>query len=133
MSDEQKIRFERGKKFDMQLSQAHIDERRLGDIFTGATIAKIELKSESWLWERTGNICLEYRSRGEPSGIATTEADMWVHELKRGDDTLCWIMFPAERLLELARHHYRLGHIRENAGDDGEQCVVLIPLRDILR
>lgn len=133
MSGDEKIKFERGKKFDIQLSQAHIDERRLAEIFTGATIAKIELKSESWQWERTGNICVEYRSRGAPSGIAATEADVWVHELKRGDGTLCWIMFPAERLLELARQAYREGRYREHAGDDGEQCVVLIPLRDILR
>jgi hypothetical protein len=62
------------KKIDIQLSQALIDERRLMDVFREARIEKIELKSESWQWERTGNICIEYRCDGRPSGISTTEA-----------------------------------------------------------
>jgi hypothetical protein len=133
MSWEDKIKFDRGKKMDIQLSQALINERRLAEIFATARIAKIELKTESWQWEQTGNICLEYRSRGEPSGIAATEADCWVHELQRDGKTLVWLMFPHERVLELARAAYRAKQYRENAGDDGAQSVVLIKLRDILR
>ena len=132
MSWEDKIKFNRDKKFDIQLSQALIDERRLAEVFGTAKIAKIELKTESWQWEQTGNICIEYRSRGAPSGIALG-GDIWVHELKRDGRTLCWLMFPHERMLELARAAYREGRYREKAGDDGAQCVVLIRLRDILR
>jgi hypothetical protein len=133
MSWDGKIKFERGKKFDIQLDDALVNERRLADIFANAHIEKIELKSESWQWEQTGNICIEYRSRGQPSGIAATEATCWVHQLKRDGKTLCWLMFTHERLLELARQAYREGRFREKAGDDGAQCVVLLRLRDILR
>lgn len=123
----------RDRKFDLQLSQALIDERRLGAIFADATIEKIELKSETWQWEQTGNICIEYRCDGRPSGISTTEADVWVHELKRDGETLVYLMFPIERLKELAREAIRAGRCRSGVGDGARFDVVILRLKDILR
>lgn len=120
-------------KFDMQLNQSLIDQRRLGDIFEYGDISKIELKSESWQWERTGNICIEYRQGGEKSGIAVTEAGYWVHELKRNGRTLCYLMFPLDRLKELAAEAYRAGRYHEGGGDGGRFCNVLIPLSWVLK
>jgi hypothetical protein len=130
MSD---IVINRDKKFDLQLSQALIDERRLAEIFAGAKIERIELKSESWQWEQTGNICIEFRQRGRPSGIAITEADVWVHELKRDGATLVYLMFPIERLKALCREAFRRGAYRLGGGDGGEFDVILLKLKDILR
>ena len=127
------ITFNRSGKFDLQLSQALIDERRLADIFQYGRIEKIEPKSESWQWERTGNICIEYRQGGAPSGIALTEADYWVHALKRDGETLVYLMFPIERLKELAREAYRQGRYHEGGGDSGRFCNILIPLSEILK
>ena len=59
-----KIGFCRDRKFDIQLSEALIHERRLGAIFENGKIEKIELKTETWQWEKTGNICIEYRQKG---------------------------------------------------------------------
>jgi hypothetical protein len=131
--DEEEISFNSDEKFDFQLSQALIHERRLGEIFTTGTIERIELKTETWLWERTGNICVEYRSGDRPSGIATTRATCWVHELKRDDQTLCYLMFPIERLKQLVRTAIKAGRWRAGAGDDGRFHVALVPLREILR
>src|SRR5262245_28724820 len=128
-----KIKFNRDKKFDLQLSQALVNERRLANIFTAGKIEKIELKSESYLWEKSGNICIECRQDGRPSGIDATEADYWVHELKRDGDTLCYLMFPIDRLRKLARDAYDDGHYREGGGDDGRFCNILIPLSEILK
>lgn len=128
-----KVAFNHDRKFDIQLSQALIDERRLAEIFEHADIHKIELKSESHQWEETGNICIEYRQDGQPSGIAATEAGCWVHELKRDGETLCYLMFPAERLKQLAREAWKAGRCRSNAGDGGRFDVVLLRLRDILK
>src|SRR4029077_13721433 len=61
MKDMAKISFNRDAKFDLQLNQALLNERRLGEIFESQKIEKIELKSETWQWERTGNIAIEYR------------------------------------------------------------------------
>ena len=137
MSD--KITFNADNKFDLQLSQSLINERRLADIFEHMDIHKIELKSETWQWEQTGNICIEYArrefgdTRAMPSGIAVTEAGCWVHELKRNSKTLVYLMFPTERLKELARAAKAAGHFREFGGDGNRFSNILIPLKDILK
>ena len=131
--EEEKVTFNHDNKFDLQLSAALINERRLAEIFIGMTIERIELKTESWQWEQTGNICIEYRQRGQPSGIAVTEADCWVHELRRDGQTLCYLMFPIERLKELARRAYQEGRYHEGGGDGGRFCNILIPLSEILK
>jgi hypothetical protein len=128
-----KISFNRDKKFDIQLDQALINERRLGEIFNTAKIEKIELKSETWQWEQTGNIAIEYACDGKPSGISTTEADFWVHELRRDDESLVYLMFPIERLKALARVAFRKGHYRKGGGDGGRFDVIVLPLSEILR
>jgi hypothetical protein len=128
-----RVAFNRDGKFDLQLSKALIDEKRLADIFEVGVIEKIELKTETFQWERTGNICIEYRGHDQPTGIARTKADYWVHELRRDGETLCYLMFPIERLKELARRAYRKGQYHEGGGDGRRFCNILIPLRDILK
>jgi len=126
-----KIVFNRDAKFDMQLSASLIAERRLADIFTAAKFEKIELKTETWQWRRTGNIAVEYRQRGKPSGIAITQADYWVHELCEDDGaTVGYFMIPVERLKRLAREAYRAGHHR-TGGDADEYEMVLLSVRDL--
>jgi len=128
-----KITYNGGKKFDLQLSEGLKRERALGAIFEGAKLEKIELKSETWQWEQTGRICIEYRWNDQPSGIAVTEADMWVHELRRDGETLCWLMFPIDRLKKLARDAYLADQVASSAGDGELSDVVLINLCDILK
>ena len=127
-----KITFNADNKFDIQLSQSLIDERRLAHIFEHLDIHRIELKTEQWQWEQTGNICIEYRANGKPSGIAVTQADCWVHELKRDGETLCYLMFPIDRLKQLARAAFKAGFHRDGGGAGGRYCNVLIPLKWVL-
>ena len=42
--------------------------------------SKFEVKSDR-LSEKTGNVYIEYESRGKPSGIRTTQADYWVYKV----------------------------------------------------
>jgi hypothetical protein len=126
------ISYNHDGKFDLQLSQALINERRLGMVFGELKLERIELKTESWQWERTGNICIEFRQHGRPSGIATTTADVWVHELQREGATLVYLMFPIERLKALCRAAYRRGDFRLGGGDNGAFDVILLKLDDIL-
>lgn len=127
------VRIRRDHKYDLQLSQAHIDEMRLAQIFEEGLIERIELKSESWQWERTGNIAIEFRREGRPSGLSTTQASCWVHELKRNGETLVYLMFPVPRLKRLARAAIRSGRWRANGGDGKKFDVALIKLSEILR
>jgi hypothetical protein len=128
-----RVTFNRDHKFDLQLSAAREREKVLGEIFTNARLARVELKSESYQWEQTGNICVEYRCDGRPSGISTTEADIWVHELRREDQTLMWMMFPIERIKDVTRQAIQQGRVRKRAGDGGRFTVAIVPLRHLLR
>jgi hypothetical protein len=42
-----------------------------------------------------------------------------VHELRRNDATLVYLMFPIDRLKALAREAIKSGKCRSNVGDDG--------------
>ena len=134
MTTSTRVAFSRDNKFDIQLSDTLIAERRLAEIFAARRIEKIELKTETYQWEQTGNICIEYRQGGRPSGMrAATQADYWVHELRRDGQTLCYLMFPIDRMKDLAREAYRKGQYRTGGGDGGRFCNVLIPLSEILK
>jgi len=129
-----KITFNADKKFDIQLSQALIDERRLAWMFENATFdgVKIEAKDERWQWQQTGNICVEWRNHEKPSGIACTEADYWVHTLhdEKGM-VLVHLVFPVDVLLWRARRAYKEGKYR-TGGDQKQSKFVLIPVADII-
>ena len=71
------------KKFDIDLQYGVVREDKIADMLTNK---KIEVKSERDLWQKTGNICIEYKSYGKPSGIDATESDYWFHNLCIGDD-----------------------------------------------
>ena len=127
-----KITFNRDEKFDLQLSQAMQDELRLAGVISNSTFDKLELKSEQWQWEQTGCIAIEFSWNGRPSGIASTEADVWVHELKRNGETLMYIWVPMDRLKELCRLAFKAGDHR-SGGDGGKSKMVLLKLMDLLR
>jgi hypothetical protein len=126
-----KIKFDPDRKFDLQLEASLIRERGLAAML-GDETQRIELKTETWQWEYTGNLAIEFRCDGRPSGIAATPATWWVHELRRKDQTLVWLWFSVERLKELGREAFKRGDWRR--GGDGRRFdVVLIRLRDLLR
>ena len=89
---------ENRKKFDLDLEYGQIREDRIADMLTNK---KIEVKSERGMWMKTGNICIEYESYGKPSGIITTEADFWFHNLCIDDDIFCTFIFDVPKLKQL--------------------------------
>ena len=116
-------------KFDIDLQYGQIREEKLANILQNE---KVEVKTERDKWKETGNICIEFSCRGKPSGIAVTEAKWWVHVLANGDDTSCMLMFPTEKLKEIARKYYANGKI-VNGGDDNLSKMVLLPLKEIFK
>ena len=116
-------------KFDIDLQYGQVREEKLSDILQNE---KIEVKTERDKWKETGNICIEFSCRGKPSGIAVTEAKWWVHVLADGDDTSCMLMFPTEKLKEIARKYYANGKIVDG-GDDNLSKMVLLPLKEIFK
>lgn len=83
------------KKFDIDLEYGTIREEKIADMLTNK---KIEVKSEKDLWQKSGNICIEYESWGKPSGIRATESDYWFHNLCVGDNEFCTLVFKTDVL-----------------------------------
>lgn len=132
VSRDEKITFNRDKKFDLQLARGSAAERRLAAILECDKIERIELKTENWLWERTGNLCVEYQWNGKPSGITATEADYWFHALERDGKLLGYFAFPVDNLWRLVVGAQLDGRVRIG-GDDNLSKVALIKICDLLR
>lgn len=112
------------KRFDIDLSYGQIFEQQVADMLTNA---KIEVKSERDLWIKTGNIVIECESRGKPSGIRTTEADYWFHNLVKDGEILVTIALPVKKLKEyiIKNRPYVV-----KGGDDNTSRLFLINISD---
>tara|TARA_X000001388_G_scaffold36789_1_gene26040 strand:+ start:843 stop:1265 length:423 start_codon:yes stop_codon:yes gene_type:complete len=86
------------KKFDMDLKYGKVREKLVADMLQDK---KIEVKSERDVWQKTGNIAIEYQSYGKPSGIQTTEADYWFHNLCIGKEVFCTLVFDINSLRKI--------------------------------
>lgn len=100
------------KKFDIDLQYGEVREDKIADMLTNK---KIEVKSERDLWQKTGNICIEYKSWGKPSGIDATESDYWFHNLCIGDDEYCTLVFNTNTLKKIVK---RLDSFKTVSGGD---------------
>ena len=98
MVDNTKPKKEDRKKFDIDLEYGQVREQQVADMLQDK---KIEVKSERDMWQRTGNIAIEYQSYGKPSGIEATESDYWFHNLCVGDDTFCTLVFNTDSLKKI--------------------------------
>ena len=74
------------KKFDLDLQYGQVREDMVAEMLQGC---KIEVKSERDLWQKTGNIAVEYESYGKPSGIMATESEYWFQSL-HGRHHICY-------------------------------------------
>ena len=83
------------KKFDIDLEYGKVREQMVADMLQDK---KIEVKSERDVWQKTGNIAIEYECYGTPSGISATESDYWFHNLCIGDETFATIVFDTKSL-----------------------------------
>ena len=103
---------ENRKKFDIDLEYGQVREQLVADMLQDK---KIEVKSERDLWQRTGNIAIEYESYGKPSGIDATESDYWFHNLCVGDETFCTLVFDTKSLKKIINN---LDYKRSVSGGD---------------
>lgn len=135
--DDDKVTYSFNKKFDFQLSQGVIAERDLARMFV---TGKVEVKCESHLWEYAksssspGRICIEYRHAGRLSGISTTEAEVWAHQLTREGKVIATIMLPIERLKMLCRSCWKDPDLHQvGRGDKGLSSVIYLPIERIFQ
>ncbi|GAH40542.1 unnamed protein product [marine sediment metagenome] len=112
------------KGFDLDLAFGEMAEGKLRDILE-ATGSKVEVKCDDGFRDY-GNVFIEYEYRGQPSGIATTEAQWWAIEFC--DD--CYLVISTERLKRWFKYYRDQGakYHKEVAGDQGRSKGVAIPL-----
>ncbi|NBV71744.1 MAG: hypothetical protein EBR60_06805 [Burkholderiaceae bacterium] len=113
-------------RFDIDLEYGQIFEQKIADIFQNS---KIEVKTERDKWNSTGNIVIEFESRGHPSGIAITEADFWFHNLALKGELIMTLVFPVPVLKRyIADNKPRV----VRGGDDNTSKLYLINLADLV-
>ena len=124
------------KKYDLDLSKkpdfkgdlkfGHQMEDEVAEMFSGK---KIEVKSEKGMWQRTGNIAIEYESWGKPSGIDATESDYWFHNLCIDGSIYATLVFKTETLKKIINS---LDYVKSvNGGDHNASRMSLLNLKKL--
>ena len=116
-------------KYDIDLEFGEKNEKSLEKILR---FGKIEVKTERDIWKKTGNICIEIRQNGNPSGLSTTSADYWAHILSFKNEIEGVLMFPIAELKSRLKQLILLKRVREvKGGDDNKSTLLLVPLREV--
>lgn len=108
--------------FDIDLKNALAREGALAHKLTAVGINTIEHKDDNKYFE-TGNVFIEFRQKGRPSGISTTTADMWAFEYYPNH----WLLVPTDVVKKISREELiKKGSVF--GGDYNEYEGVLVPL-----
>ena len=109
-------------RYDLKVGQ--VTEQLLGSILEEQTI---EVKDDSAKSAKTGNVFIEFKSRGKRSGIAKSHADWWA--IRTSEDS--FVIISATKLKELCRKYYKLKRI-VRGGDNNTSWGILIPREELL-
>ncbi len=107
--------------FDLDLRYGQGREDAFGYVLLRATV---EHKADCKWPSKTGNLFIEYRQYGKPSGLSTTTADYWAFEYM----TNRWLIVPTEELRELVKLAARDPKRRVKRGDNNKYSGVLLPI-----
>ena len=114
------------KKFDLDLQYGQVREQQVADMLQDK---KIEVKSERDVWQKTGNIAIEYELYGKPSGINATESDYWFHNLCIGDETFATIVFDTTSLKRIINNLDKKRSV--SGGDNNAARMYLLNLQTL--
>jgi len=120
--------YKQNNDFRYDLNFGLIKEKELSDILVQENI---EVKTDR-LWKNTGNVAVEFKSRGKKSGLATTHASYWAFILDNQGNTEGIIIVPIGKLKAIATYHYLQGKITFG-GDENSSEMVLIPVSDLTK
>jgi hypothetical protein len=108
--------------FKYDLKTGVIGEKYLGRILSDK---KIEVKTD-FIASKTGNIFIEYMSRGKPSGISTTHADWYAFVLS--NDLI--FLISSEKLKEKCRKYLKTKR-DVVGGDNNSSKGIILPLIEL--
>ena len=109
-------------KYDLKTGQ--VAEENLSKFLTNSKIeVKRDLKAK-----KTGNVFVEYYSRGKPSGISTSEAEWYCYFIS--DEQ--FVIVSSSRMKELCRKY--VGTDRDVLGGDSNTSKgILLPTTDLVK
>ena len=114
------MKFNSDFRYDLEVGQ--VAEAGLADTFENK---KIEVKRDLKAKE-TGNIFIEYESRGKPSGLASTQSDFYCFVVED-----LHIMLPTSQLKDIARSYIGTGR-DVRGGDNNTSKGILLRLKDLI-
>ena len=118
------------KKFDLDLKFGHFGEDFVRDMQSGNTM--IEVKTERDIWKNTGNIAVEIRCNGKPSGISTTGSKLWIHLLSYKDKIEGGFIFDVTDLKGKIRALLKEKKAKIVMGGDFDASqMVLLPIKEL--
>ena len=92
------------------------------------SMENFELKTDR-MAHKTGNVYVEFQSRGKDSGIRTSKSDTWIFKIvSKGDRHLFSIQIPLTRLKKLVSTYYRI----VPGGDNLTSRGYLVPLTHLI-
>lgn len=115
---------EHNSDFRYDLKLGIIGEKYLADVLQNR---RIEVKTDFQAAE-TGNVYLEYKSRGVPSGISTSKADWYAFVLS--NDNI--ILVKTEKLKALVKKRFKANR-GVKGGDKNTSWGVLLPITELLK
>ena len=92
---------ENRKKFDIDLQYGKVREKNVASMLQDK---KIEVKSERDMWQRTGNIAIEYQCYVKHSGSDGATSDYWFHNLCIGEETFATLVFKTDSLRKIIKN-----------------------------
>ena len=118
------------KGFDIDLKFGKMGEEFTQQVFEGNS--KVEVKTERDIWMTTGNIAIEIRCKGEPSGLSTTEANVWIHLLAHKGEIKGGYLFIVDELKAFIKKRHKEGNLKiVMGGDDNASQMALIPRKEL--
>ena len=118
------------KGFDIDLEFGKMGEEFTQKVFEGNS--KVEVKTERDIWEKTGNIAIEMRWKGKPSGISTTESDVWIHLLSVNSVIKGGFLFKVGELKDKIKKLHKSGGLKiVMGGDDNASQMALLPIKEL--
>ena len=118
------------KEYDLHVKEdmlyGKIGEEFTQKLFEGNT--KIEIKTERDIWQTTGNVAIEMRYKGKPSGISTTTSSVWIHLLSIKGVIVGGFILKVDKLKALIKKRHIEGNLKiVMGGDDNQSQLALIP------
>ena len=92
---------------------------------------KVEVKTD-FIAHKTGNIAIEFQSRGKPSGISITEADYYVYLIPFAPLSEIMIVAKVSELKKITRIFGKQNGVK-TMGDSNTSKSVLIPIKRLFK